>query len=232
MEEKSEKQKEKELKKEYKRMKKTNHPRTRTLKISLFALLVGIILGCGGFYAVQNNFVNPSGSKAEPVNVSVVFDRVMEQNELVTASQKYQVVEKVRDASTFFDLFEIPFTENSFWYRYVGTIKAAVDLSKAELVSQDGTTITISLEEPYISSNTPDMDESGVLEENNSIFHPISIADVDEYKKLCIEKVEEEAKKGDLFEEAKANAEKDIDQLFKVSLGDEYNVVIEWRSAE
>lgn len=44
--------------------------------------------------------------------------------------------------------------------------------------------------------------------------------------------MEEEAKKGDLFEEAKANAEKDIDQLFKVSLGDEYNVVIEWRSAE
>ncbi|MDO4498827.1 MAG: DUF4230 domain-containing protein [Coriobacteriaceae bacterium] len=232
MEEKSEKQKEKELKKEYKRMKKTNHPRTRTLKISLFALLMGVIVGFGGFYAIQNNFSNLPGGKAEPVNVSVVFDRVMEQNELVTASQKYQVVEKVRDASTFFDLFEIPFTENSFWYRYVGTIKAAVDLSKAELVIQDGTTITISLEEPYISSNTPDMDESGVLEENNNVFHPISIADVDEYKRLCVEKVEEEAKKGDLFEEAKANAEKDIDQLFKISLGDEYNVVIEWRSAE
>ena len=67
------------------------------------------------------------------------------------------------------------------------------------------------------------MKESDVLQKKACSSRRLS-------KKLCTEK--EEAKKGDLFEETKANAEKDIDQLFKVSLGDEYNVVIEWRSAE
>jgi len=226
---KDDKQREKELEKEYKSLKKKNRPLLRAFKFAAVALLVGVVIGASAVLWIQSNSPEPSD---EPSNVSVVFERVMEQNELVTASQKYQLVEKVEDAKTFFDLFEIPITKHSYWYRHVGTIKVAVDLSKAQLVSQEGNVIAISLEKPYISSNTPDMEESCVLEENNNILNPIEIEEVDEYKRICMEKVEAEAKEGSLLEEAQVNAEATLSQLFSVALDGEYEVEIQWKDAE
>lgn len=224
----SEKEREKQLKKEYKQIKKQNHPKFGAFKAFLVALVIGVIVGAGAAYWVQNNV---SKNLSEPSSVTVMFDRILKQDELVTASQKYTVVEKVKDTNRFFDLFDIPFTENSYWYRYVGNIKAAVDLSKAELVGQNGNTIKIKLTEPYISSNTPDMDESGVLEENNNLLNPIQIKDVDTYKKKCIEMLEQKAREGGLIEEAKNNAEEDLSELFSIALGQNLKVSIEWKSA-
>lgn len=223
------KEREKELREEIKRLNKKRHPHRRTLKFVLIALIIGAIIGAGIVLWIQNSKPKPSDGET---SVSVVFDRVMAQNELTTASQKYQIVEKVEDANRLGDFIEVPFTRNSYWYRYVGTLKAAVDLSKAKLVGQEDRTITISLEQPYISSNTPDMNESGVLEENNNILNPIHLKDVDEYRKLCTEKAETEAKEGDLLSEAKANAESNLTQLFSVALGGDYEIHIQWKDAE
>lgn len=222
---------EQELKQAYKAASKGNHSHRRTLKIALAALIVGIVVGGGAVLWIQGNKPAEPDQVEQPSSVSVVFSGVMKQNELVTASQKYQIVEKVRDANTFFDLIEIPFTENSYWYRYVSTIKVAVDLSTAELVGQDGNTITISLDNPFISSNTPDMDESGVLEENDNFLNPIHVSEVDEYRKLCMEKAENEAANGDLFEEARSNAVSNLSELFSAALDGEYSVDIQWRDA-
>ena len=218
-------QRKKRIKAEYKALKKKPSG-LRTAKFVFVALLVGIVLGATGLFALQK--YAPTDSANSEVTISVVFDRVTQQNELVTASQKYTAVEKVRDANTFFDLFEIPFTENSFWYRYAGTIKAAVDLSQAKLLGQDGNVIRISLPQPYISSNTPDMELSGALEENNNILNPIHIVDVDEYRKKCVEVIEQEAMNGDLFEQARSNAAENLSNLFSIALGAEYVVEIEW----
>lgn len=202
--------------------------RRRTVSFILIALIVGAIIGAGVVLWIQSS--KPKTDDGE-TSISIVFDRVMAQNELTTASQKYQIVEKVEDTNKLGDFIEVPFTKNSYWYRYVGTLKAAVNLSKAELVSQEGNTITISLEQPYISSNTPDMNESGVLEENNNILNPIHLKDVDEYRKQCTEKAEAEAKEGNLFSEVRANAESNLTQLFSVALGGDYKIHIQWKDA-
>lgn len=210
-------------------MHKANHPKKPTVKFILIAFLIGLLVGALGIVFAQMKGIKLESVRSE--NVSIVFDRVKSENELVVASQKYVAVEKVSDSNSLFNI-EIPFTENSYWYRYVGTIKAAVNLSEAVLVGQEGTNITIALSQPYISSNTPDMEESCVLEEHNNILNPIHLKEVDAYRKQCVEKLEKEAMEGDLLSEARANAEVNLNSLFKMALGDEYHVQVQWEEAQ
>jgi len=224
---KAEKAREKQLEKDYKKMKRKKHPFLRALKYAFVGILIGAVIGAVGVLWLQHNAPDPVNVD-EADAVTIVFERVVDEGELVTASQRYSDVEKVTDAISFFDMFDIPFTENSYWYRYAGTIKAAVNLETAKLINQSGSTITLSLGTPYISSNTPDMADSCILEENNNLLHPIQLKDHVEYEKTVMEKVEAAALEGDLIETAKKNAEIEIAKLFSVALGNEYTIVIEW----
>lgn len=165
--------------------------------------------------------------------MSVVFDRVVAQNELTVASRRYTEVDKVTDSNKLFDL-PLPFTENSFWYRSVGTVKVSVDLSKAEFaLGGEGSEIVLRLQNPQITSNTPDMDESGVLEERNNVLNPIHIEDVDAYRASVQERINNAARAdNELMDAAKSNAQANIDNLFKVALGEDYHVTIEWVESE
>ena len=98
-------------------------------------------------------------------------------------------------------------------------------------ISQDGTAITIELDPAYIISNEPDMEESGVLEENNNFLNPIQVEDVDEFQRLCVERSESEAVEGGLLDDARAEAEERLTALFFVALGEDYKVAFEWREA-
>lgn len=224
---KAEKAREKQLEKDYKKMKRKKHPFLRALKYAFVGILIGAVVGAVGVLWLQRNAPDPINADDGDA-VTLVFERVMDEGELVTASQTYVNVEKVTDTKSFYDLFDIPFTENSYWYRYAGTIKAAVDLETAKLVSQAGNTITLSMGVPYISSNTPDMEVSGVLEENNNLLNPIELKSHVDYEKTVKERVEAAALEGDLIETAKKNAEVELAKLFSVALGNEYIVVIEW----
>lgn len=196
------------------------------LKFALIGILVGLLLGIVGVVLVQNY----APHEDRQITASVVFDRIVSKDELVGASQNYNIVEKVTDTNTFFDLFEIPFTQNSFWYRYAGTIKAGVDLSTAAY-RQSGDTITVELDQPYIISNTPDMEVSGVLEENNNILNPIHVEDIDAFQRMCVELSESNALEGGLMEETRANVEQDIRSMFNAALGDAYTIEFAWRQA-
>lgn len=198
------------------------------VKFALIGALIGIILGVIGTVFVLN--FNPPDEENH-VTPSVVFDRIVKKSELVSSSQTYNITDKASSVNTFFDLFDLPFTQNSFWYRYVGTIKAGVNLEDAEY-AQDGDNVTITLAQPYIISNTPDMEKSGVLEENNNILNPIAVADVDAFQRLCVQQSEEQVVDGGLLEEARTNAEDDIRDMFNAALGSEYNVEFVWRDSE
>ena len=165
----------------------------------------------------------------------MVFTRVKEEGELVSASQDYSIVDKVTDSNRdFLDLFDVPFTEKSFWYRYTGTIKAGVDLSTAEFEQDETDTslLHVTLDQPYIISNTPDMDKSGVLEENNNIFNPITVEDSGAFRRQCVERSEEEAVAGGLLDEAKTNAESQLTQIFNaVFEKDTYRLDFTYRDA-
>ena len=126
--------------------------------------------------------------------------------------------------------FDLPFTGNSFWYRYAGTIKAGVNLETAE-IDDKGDAVTITLDPAYIISNTPDMETSGVLEENNNVLNPIQVGDVDEFQRWCVEQSESQAIEGGLLEEAQTQAEAQLSQLFYAALGDEVSISYVWRDA-
>lgn len=196
-------------------------------KVALFAtgLVIGLVVGIAGLIFFQN--YNPT-DESKALDTGTVFERIVSQNELVSASQNYAIVDKVTDTNTFFDLFDIPFTQNSFWYLYKGTIKAGVNLETAEY-EENGTTITITLDAPYIIANTPDMDASGALEENDNILNPIHIEDVDAFRSQCVEQSQQEAIDGGLLEEARTNAESNIRGMFTAAFGDEYTVEFNYR---
>lgn len=198
-------------------------------KILVYGIVLGLIVGIVGisnlFHAGEQRY-----RQANTLSPSIVFSRIVSSNEMVSASQSYTIVDKASDDNTLFDIIHIPFTENSFWYRYCGTIKVGVDLSKADYsASADGRTITISLDQPYIISNTPDMDKSGVLEENNNLLNPIHVEDVDAFQRKCIEQSEEEVAEGGIYDEAKQNTEDNIRSMFNSALGDSYTIEFNWR---
>lgn len=200
-------------------------------KILIYGIVIGLVAGIVGisslFHAGEQRY-----RQANTLSPSIVFSRIVSSNELVSATQQYSIVDKSVDDNVLLGIIHIPFTENSFWYRYCGTIKVGVDLKKASYeTSADGRTITISLEQPYIISNTPDMDKSGVLEEHNNIFNPIHVEDVDAFQRKCIEESEKEIAKGGIFDEAKANTEENIRQMFNSALGDSYTIEFDWRDA-
>lgn len=206
---------------------KISDAKIKLAKVGGACAAVGLIIGIVGTLFFAN--YNPP-DKGVPENASVVFGRIVEQNELVSVSQDYNIVDKQSDSSSFFGLFDLPFTSNSFWYRYAGTIKAGVNLETAEIDDQ-GDAVTITLDPAYIISNTPDMDTSGVLEENNNVLNPIQVGDVDEFQRWCIEQSEAEAVEGGLLEEAQAEAEAQLSQLFYAALGDEVSISYVWRDA-
>lgn len=201
------------------------------MKYLLAGLLVGVAIGIGSVLVFQAGAASSeTEEEASSRSVSVVFDRIVNQNELVSVSQDYSIVEKAEDENRLFDIIKIPFTENSFWYRYAGTIKAGVNLETAEL-STSGKTINITLPSPYVISNTPNMDATGVLEENNNFFNPIDVKDVDALQADCRTRSEDEAIAGGLLEEARTEAEANIRNLFFAALGESYEVNFQWKDA-
>lgn len=169
-------------------------------------------------------FLNPAEHEEDATDaVSIVFERIVAQNELVSVSQNYCIVDKSTDSKKILGFVDV---ENSFWYRYAGTIKAGVSLGDATY-EQDGNAIVVHFPDPYIIANTPDMEISGVLEENNNILNPIRIENVDEFQRSCIERSEEQAIAGGLLEEARSNAENNIRSMFLAALGDAYIVEFE-----
>lgn len=197
------------------------------LRLSAICIVVGALLGAGLTVFLQS--YNPPDEE-KGLAASVVFERIVSKDELVSAAQSYSIVEKVEDTNQFFGLFDIPFSTNSFWYRYVGTIKAGVDLKTAEFAESDGV-VTITLSQPYVIANTPDMDQSGVLEENNNILNPIHVEDVDAFQRTCVEKSQTEVMEGGLMDEARVNAEENLTDMFTAALGDECTVQVVWRES-
>jgi len=204
----------------------------KLLKSRVFIGLICLVIGGAGVLAIQN--LSPKNTSDGPkiVEASTIFERIQAQNEMVGASQRYNITEKASNDNTidtFLGRIHVPFTENSFWYRYVGTIKAGINLKDASFSKKDDGTIVASLPAPYIISNTPDMNKSQVLEENNNILNPIHVEDLDAFMRQCVEKSQSESVNNGLYDETKENIEKNIEGMFQAALGPDTKVTFEWR---
>ena len=68
---------------------------SRGVKRLLMGVLIGIVIGAAGMFFVMN--YNPSDSRES--DPTVVFSRLVEQNELVSVSQNYSIVDKSTDSN-------------------------------------------------------------------------------------------------------------------------------------
>lgn len=109
-----------------------------------------------------------------------------------------------------------------------GTIKVGVNLKEAEFATKDKV-ITVSLTQPYIISNTPDLNKSGTLEEGINPLNPIHAKDVDAFQRQCVEQSQTDIIDGGIMDEAKQNAEENIRDMFYAALGDAYAIEFQWR---
>ena len=126
-----------------------------------------------------------------------------------------------------FDLVDVPFTRNSFWYCHVGTVEAGVNLEGATYAVDDHV-ITINLAKEPVWRVVPDMEQSCVLEERNNVLNPITVADVDAHQRYCVQRGERIAVEHMLLDEAVANAERNLSDMFSAAMGEDYQVVLSW----
>lgn len=188
-------------------------------KSVVFALVAGLLMGAGGVIWLYQ--YNPKDEpQVETIDTSMIMSRVVDRNDMVTASQDYAIVEKAGDKNKLFDLIEIPFTQNSFWYLYAGTIEASVDLGKATWEPESSGVLKVTLPEPVLQ-NIPNMDVSGVLEERNNILNPIHVEDVDAFQRNCITKSNKQAEESGLKNEAKKNTQANLQGIFDVACGED-----------
>ena len=210
-------------------------PRNTDLLITLF---VGIIIGAIAAFAVQGftEKLQPSPSEQgqsstrQNTDPHIVFERIKSDGELVSATQTYNINEKVsQDPVHLFGPIDLPWSEASFQYRYIGEIKAGVNLETAGFAHEDKT-ITVELKQPYIISNTPDMEESGIVDKDESgIFARVLPERVEEFRTECAEKSERAAISKGLLESARNSAEVIITDMLYAALGNEYEIAFEWR---
>ena len=169
--------------------------------------------------------------------VDAVFEQIKAQNTLVCASQQYDLYQKVESSNRdLLNMFNLPFTRNRYFMRYVGTIQAGVDLKTAKIVRKDADkngkpkSVVVELDAPKIISNTPDMDKTDIYDEENNIFNPIDPKSVVDLEKTCMEEGKKNAESGGLIDQAKVFAQQNIQTMLRGSFGSKVKVTINWRS--
>lgn len=85
---------------------KISDAKIKLAKVGSVCATIGLVLGIAGTLFVSN--YNPSDNIG--ASASAVFGRIVEQNELVSVSQDYSIVDKQGDSASFFGLFDITAT--------------------------------------------------------------------------------------------------------------------------
>jgi hypothetical protein len=205
-------------------------------------ILVLIVVGGYAGYRIGSG-VNPTLSGVEARNervttVDAVYEQVQAQNTLVCASQSYDLYSKVESSNRdLLNLFDVPFTKNKYWMRYVGTIQAGVNLKTAKFTSQNKDkktgmpkSVVVELDAPKIISNTPDMDKTEIVDEENNILNPIDPDSVVDLQKRCVEQSNKDALNGGLIDQAKSFAKQNLQTMLRGAMGSNVKVTIKWRS--
>ena len=131
--------------------------------------------------------------------------------ELATEEYYFTQVEtydSTKSAQLFHITFDIPLTRTKFIYSYDGIIKAGVDFTKIEVEKDELTRlITVTLPKSHILSSEVDFDSFELYDEQQSIFNPISVKDVNDTNQAMLRSAEKDALAKGLLERADKNAE-------------------------
>lgn len=191
-------------------------------------LLIGLLVGIAVTFTLLT-YNPPDEPEPEPqLDVAVLLADVKQISELATASETYTVVEKVekKNDKVFFDLIDVPFTDNFFILAYEGTIKAGVNMDEVQ-ISLDGKTVRVAVPQAAILSDAIDTSSMRVLHEQTGMFSEIHVDDVAQYLDKSRQEAEAAAVSGTVLQEAQENAEVSIRAILEAALPEGYGIEFE-----
>ena len=150
-------------------------------------------------------------SESTTITGEIIRSGLNDIGELATEEYYFTQVEtydSTKSAQLFNITFDLPLTRTKFIYSYDGVIKAGVDFTKIEVEKDDlKRVITVTLPKPYILSTEIDFDSFELYDEQQSIFNPVSVRDVNDTNRAMIQTAEKDALAKGLLERADKNAE-------------------------
>lgn len=183
------------------------------------AALLIICLVC--FFAGRS--IGKSAGSTE-MSAVVLENRLTEISEFASLTYTYTNMAEFENSKDFYGI-KVPFTTKSFIITYDGTIKAGVDLAKAE-VDVSGKKITVTLPAAEILSHEIDEDSLEIFDENTSIFNPLKVSDYNTFNKEQKAEMEKKATDKGLLTEAGKKAADAIDDFISQLGGDEYTITV------
>lgn len=183
------------------------------------AALLIICLVC--FFAGRS--IGKSAGSTE-MSAVVLKNRLTEISEFASLTYSYTNMAEFENSKDFYGI-KVPFTTKSFIITYDGTIKAGVDLDKAE-VDVSGKKITITLPAAEILSHEIDEDSLEIFDENTSIFNPLKVSDYNTFNKEQKAEMEKKATDKGLLTEAGKKAADAIDDFISQLGSDEYTITV------
>lgn len=183
------------------------------------AALLIICLVC--FFAGRS--IGKSAGSTE-MSAVVLENRLTEISEFASLTYTYTNMGEFENSKDFYGI-KVPFTTKSFIITYDGTIKAGVDLAKAE-VDVSGKKITVTLPAAEILSHEIDEDSLEIFDENTSIFNPLKVSDYNTFNKEQKAEMEKKATDKGLLTEAGKKAADAIDDFISQLGGDEYTITV------
>ena len=150
-------------------------------------------------------------SESTTITGEIIRSGLNDIGELATEEYYFTQVEtydSTKSAQLFNITFDLPLTRTKFIYSYDGVIKAGVDFTKIEVEKDDlKRVITVTLPKSYILSTEIDFDSFELYDEQQSIFNPVSVKDVNDTNRAMVQTAEKDALAKGLLERADKNAE-------------------------
>ena len=186
----------------------------KTIKYICLAILLCAAIGAAGFlggrYAAENS------EKAPELSAVVLESRLAEISELATMTYGYTNMAQFENSNDFYGV-KVPFTTKKFILTYDGTIKAGIDLSRAQ-VEVSGGAVRIMLPKAQVLSHEIEEDSVEIFDEKASIFNPFTVEDFTAFQAAQKTIMEEKALERGLLEEADAKAQNAVQTLLLTAL--------------
>lgn len=131
---------------------------------------------------------------------TIIIEKIDKICELSAVKYYYSNVVSYKDNKKLKD-FDLPFTQKAFLIKYDGHIKAGIDASSIDVISNEDKSIKLMIEKSKILDHVIDEKSVVVYDEKSSIFNDLSINDV--FSQIISEKTSIENKlieKGFLIE--------------------------------
>ena len=220
------------------------------MKRWLIFLLASMAVVLGVFFATKQYYENENLARVEYVEIpvekivevpvetktaitaEVVEGQLRDVGELASEEYAYREVatfDSTKSVQIFGHELSLPLTQSRFIYSYEGTIRAGIDFAQID-AEVDESTKQIRVILPASRILSSDLDETSfeLYDEQNNIFNPFSVKDVNETNRALKENAERRALDGGLLERADANARTMVRSLLQNAwdLG-EYLITVE-----